>query len=77
MYASKRVLQLARACRLGFSVSSRRSVSLGAARLASSWSPGSANLSKTATVSSFPRTPALFFRRGYASGNYSCRYIVR
>lgn len=72
MYASRRVLQLARACRASFYGAGRRSVNVGAARLAASWLPARTGLVRAARINSFPVTPALFCRRGYA-GTYATR----
>ena len=66
--ATRRVLQLARTCRAGFSVASRRPITVGASRLASSWSPAAVGLRRSivAPAPSLLRAPALFIRRGYA-----------
>jgi hypothetical protein len=68
MYACRRSVQLARACRTGYNVAARRQLNLGAARVASSWSPGKVTLLGHKITSSLQslRAPNLFFRRGYA-----------
>ena len=65
MYTVRRGLQLARACRAGYNVATRRAVSLGAARIASFGSPAGIQLRNAPGLNSL-RAPMLFFRRGYA-----------
>lgn len=75
MYASRRAVQLARACRAGYSFPTRRPISLGAARIASAWSPTKVEPQryKNAGLKSW-RAPFLLFRRGYA-GMYSIKAL--
>ena len=70
MYATRRAIQLARACRTGFHGASRRPISLGATRLSSLWSPAKAQLSRTAAAVNCSPLARAVLRRGYAGMPY-------